>query len=122
MRFILLGLLFFFSCNLMPDFPSEPYNEYDFNNPNYVSPTIIFLEGPVDGSIINTADVQIKWTGNKDSMKFSYRFDNSFWSTYSEQDSVTLRNIVNGNHIFFVQGKYINEIQGELFKIHFESE
>ncbi len=120
MRFILLVLLFFFSCNLTSDFPLEPYNEYDLNNPNYVSPTIIFLEGPVDDSIINTDEVQIKWTGNKNSMKFRYRFDNSAWSTYSYQDSVILQNIVIGNHIFFVQGKYINEIQGGVFTIYFE--
>ena len=86
----------------------------DGMNPNYESPeTIITNYDSLNESTIDTSSVTIFWKGNEFVNHYSYNLDSTQWSGWSADTSVTLNNLSNGFHIFYVKSRYGIGIEDE---------
>jgi len=89
-------------------------NPMDAMNPNYESPeTIITNYESLNESIIDTSSVTIFWKGNEHVHHYSYNLDSTQWSGWSADTTVTLNNLNNGLHIFYVKSRYGPGIEDE---------
>lgn len=96
------------SCLDAPeDFDLE--NKYDTQNPNYVSPVTTINAGPSEGETITNEEVIFTWTGNDQNMEFRYYLNSILIQDWTNTNSYKLEYLNEGNQIFSVQGKYINE-------------
>ena len=100
--FLSLILLLALSCE-----DALEYNPLDpENNPDYVAPeTLITLE-ELEGSTLDTSTVTITWQGNDLVIEYAYSLNDTNWSEWSADTSVTLNYLDEGDYTFSVKGRY----------------
>jgi len=108
---LIVGLIWTCSPHEELEIPSNPL---DPNNPIYVSPSVVIMSGPTEAEVINTESVTITWQGNESAAEYSYMYDNSAWSDWSQQDSTTLGYLDEGSHLFKVKARSINGVAQEI--------
>ena len=112
---ILFILLFLISC--AEEF--EPSNSFDPENPNYVPPIVSIVSGPNEGQIVSTESVEFTYSGNE-LMLFRTKLDTNLWSGWINSNSITLDYLDEGDHVFFLQGKYATNDTSEIVSVSFE--
>ena len=99
---VILPVIFFLGCEEITTFnPLDPENNPDFTPPE----TTITTEN-IAGTLLDSSSVTIAWEGNDNVIEFSYSLDSLYWSEWSVDTSVTLEYIDEGNHDFYVKGRY----------------
>ena len=102
-----LLIVVFLSCDEVAVIQNNPY---DPSNPNYTAPQVNLIAGPTEGSLINTHVVTFQWEGNELVSEYRYnidhRHDSLSWSDWSEQTSVSINYLDEGDHTFSVQSRY----------------
>ena len=103
-------LFFVISCEESLNF-NNPLDDF---NPDFIPPeTIITNYDSLNESTIDTSSVTIFWKGNEFVKDYSYNLDSTQWSGWSADTSVTLNNLSNGFHIFYVKSRYVAGIEDE---------
>ncbi len=111
----LLVILFLLSCE--PDgFVAD--NPYDPDNPEYIPPIVSIVSGPIDGQTIATESIEFTYSGNEP-MLFRTRLDTNLWSGWSNANSITLDHLDEGDHTFFLQGKFATNDTSEILPVLF---
>ncbi len=100
------------SCSIFEG-PEEISNPMDPSDPNYVSPTVTFIQAPNDGETVDTCFVSFEWEGNKPSMNYSYRIDNDSWGDWSSDHTVEYPLLDEGSHSFEVKSRYFNGVESD---------
>ena len=100
---IFICLLFILSCE---EVVIEQDNPLDDNNPDYTPPTIDFIVSPDDGSVLTTSDVVFEWEGNELVTEYRQKFNEQAWGDWSDQTSVVLQYLDEGDYSFAIQGRY----------------
>ena len=99
---IILPLVIFLACDEITTFnPLDPENNPDFTPPE----TTITTEN-IAGTLLDSSSVSIAWKGNENVTEFSYNLDSLEWSNWSTDIAVTLEYLDEGNHDFYVKGRY----------------
>jgi len=102
---LIVGLIWTCSPHDELEVPSNPL---DPNNPIYVGPSIETVSGPSEGEVITNTSVTFTWEGNETAVEFSYSFDGSGWSEWSQSYSMSMEYLDEGNHSFQVKARSIN--------------
>ena len=103
-------LFFVISCEESLNF-NNPLDDF---NPDFIPPeTIITNYDSLNESTIDTSSVTIFWKGNEFVKDYSYNLDSTQWSGWSADTSVTLNNLSNGFHIFYVKSRFGSGIEDE---------
>lgn len=113
-------ILLFSSCESPPLKPGPPYNPLDLNNPNYLPPQVYMSSGPDSNGIAFSDTVTFAWDGNLLNMQFSYQLNESGFSSFAEVFTVTYSGLAFGDHLFEIQGGYVNGEKGQIKKIPFK--
>lgn len=103
----LVTLTLILGCSSHEELP-PPDNPFDPGNPNYVSPSAQIISGPTENEIMDVTTVTFGWQGNESATEYSYQFDDSGWSEWSESTAAEFDYLDEGDHIFRVQSKSIN--------------
>ncbi len=85
-----------------------PNNPFDPGNPDYVSPAAEIISGPGEGEVIDTTGVTFTWEGNETATEYSYQFDGSDWSEWTEGLFAEFDYLDEGDHSFSVQARSLN--------------
>ena len=101
--FILIGLLFIWTCE---DVPIVQDNPLDDDNPDYTPPSISFTSGPSEGQTIADSDITFSWEGNELVTEYRQKFNEQAWGDWSDQTSVVLQYLDEGDYSFAIQGRY----------------
>ena len=101
--FILIGLLFIWTCE---DVPIVQDNPLDDDNPDYIPPSISFTSGPSEGQTIADSDITFSWEGNELVTEYRQKFNEQAWGDWSDQTSVVLQYLDEGDYRFAIQGRY----------------
>lgn len=88
-------------------------NPFDPDNPDYVDPETTLVSSINDGDLINTSSIVMNWDGNDLSIEYSYKFDDNNWSDWTENTSVEINYIDEGEHQFSVKSRYENQIEDQ---------
>jgi hypothetical protein len=102
-----VSLIALSACEL-PDDPSADGNPLDPDSPGYEKPIVEIVEGPEEGSSIESADVPFTWSGNLGVDEYRYWVDSdrpTEWNEWGSGKSVTLRQLDEGEHVFHVEGR-----------------
>lgn len=110
---LLVLILFLSSCSILEG-PKEISNPMDPNDPDFVTPTVTFLQAPVEGEIVDTSFVTFEWEGNQPSMNFSYKMDNNDWTEWSTEKSVEFNYMDEGSHSFEIKSRYFNGVESDM--------
>ena len=88
--------------------PSEPELDNPLNpeDPAFVPVETTIAQGPADNEVVDDHTVTFVWTGNKDVAEYSYRLNESGWSDWSSETTVTYTYLDEGNYTFEVKGRY----------------
>jgi len=105
-------ILIFGSCSIF-DGPEDISNPMDPNDPDFVPPTVTFIQAPNEGETVDTCFVVFEWEGNQSSMNYSYRVDNQEWSEWSSEHSIEYPLMDEGDHQFEVKSKYFNGVESD---------
>ena len=103
---VLLLLAIFLSCEEVTEF-----NPWDPTSPEFEIPQTNIIVG---ADTVTTSSTMFTFSGNKDSMLFSYMlehlssFDSTFWSDWNADTIVLFESISEGSYQFFVKGKYLS--------------
>jgi len=113
--YIILIVLFILSCaeEFVPDNPVDP------DNPDYVPPIISIVSGPTEGQTLLTESAVFTFSGNQESMLFRTRLDSNYWSGWISSLSYTLDYLDEGDHTFYLQGKYTTGDTSEIIDVSF---
>lgn len=117
MRFLLFLMSFLiFSCGA-DEF--EPNNPIDPDNPDYIPPVVSIVSGVIIDQVINSETLAINYSGNESSMLFRTKLDSNAWSGWLSSTTVTLNYLDEGEHEFFLQGKYTTGDTSEVLWVPF---
>jgi hypothetical protein len=94
-------------CSTHDELP-PPDNPFDPGNPDYVSPTVDIIGGPSESEIVGVTTVTFEWQGNESATEYSYQFDGSGWSEWSESTAAEFDYLDEGDHLFKVQARSVN--------------
>ena len=100
-----VGLLLTVSCTESLDDPVQD-NPLDPGNPEYIPPSTTILSGPEEGDTLNTPDATFRWRGSLSNSDYSYRLNDSDWSDWSMDSSVSFRLLDELTHMFEVRTRY----------------
>jgi len=102
---IFIVILFLIAC---PHAPEEPEwdNPTDPDLPTFVEPETVIDSGPTEGAVVNDHEVMFQFSGNENIVEFSWKLDNSDWSEWNSEQSVTVNYLDEGSHEFQVMGRY----------------
>ena len=111
----LYPILFFLSCaeEFVPENPIDP------DNPSYIPPIVSIVDGITIGEIVTSENLSIEYSGNESSMLFRTRLDTSNWTGWSNNLFVTLDYMDEGEHEFWLQGKYTTGDTSETISVPF---
>ena len=106
-------------CSSHEELP-PPDNPLDPGNPNYLSPTVTIIGGPISGETLSDATSTFIWEGNESATHFRFSLDSPMWSEWITETSRTFY-LDEGSHHFEIQAKSINgeEQQGSV-QVNFE--
>jgi len=105
--FVLILYIILISCE-SPERLPNPFNPYDPGSPDYEAPKSIITGGAFDGDTINTSTVTFTWVGNEITGDFSYRLNDSNWSGWSQDTSVTYDYLNEESYQFDVRARSDN--------------
>jgi len=111
-RYIIFYIIFFiFSCeeNIVFDNPLD-----EQNNPNFMPPETLFINQALEGSTLDTSSVTIDWTGGDLVQQYKYKLNQSDWSNWSADTTITLNYLDEGDYTFSVLGRYSQDIEEEI--------
>jgi hypothetical protein len=112
-------LVLLIGCSSHDELP-PPDNPFDPGNPNYLSPNVTMIGGPIDGATLSSAITTFIWQGNESATHFRYLLDGPIWSEWSTETSRTFY-LDEGPHLFEIQAKSINgEEQEGSVQVNFE--
>ena len=111
----LYPILFFLSCaeEFVPENPIDP------ENPSYIPPIVSIVNGITFGETVTSENLSIEYSGNESSMLFRTRLDTSNWTGWSNNLFVTLNYMDEGEHEFWLQGKYTTGDTSETISVPF---
>jgi len=111
----LYPILFFLSCaeEFVPENPIDP------DNPSYIPPIVSIVNGITIGETVTSENLSIEYSGNESSMLFRTRLDTSNWTGWSNNLFVTLDYMDEGDHEFWLQGKYTTGDTSETISVPF---
>ncbi len=111
----LYPILFFLSCaeEFVPENPIDP------ENPSYIPPIVSIVDGITIGETVTFENLTIEYSGNESSMLFRTRLDTSNWTGWSNNLFVTLDYMDEGDHEFWLQGKYTTGDTSETISVPF---
>lgn len=106
-----ISLLFIlYNCEALlnnNDIP-DANNPFDTTQTDYIAPKTTILTSPSNGSTINNDFTTIKWTGSNINSTFSWKFNESAWTDWSQDSTVELQHLDDKSHLFEVRSKYLN--------------
>jgi len=105
-------LILMYSCSILES-PEDISNPLDPSNPDFEPPTVTFIQGPLDGTTVDTSFVKFVWEGNQSNMNYSYRLDDGEWSEWRSERVVLYRLLDEGLHDFIVKSRYFNGVEGD---------
>ncbi len=91
------------SCITAPD-ELEYDNPLDPTGDDYIPPVTTIVTAP--SGTITTTTTSISWSGSHERLEFAYRLENRTFSTWSQDTSVTLDYLDEGEHLFEVKSRY----------------
>lgn len=101
-------------CDLA-DTPSTPVrsNPTDPSSPSFQPPKASITKGLTVGAVLTDHSTVVEWTGNlsDDQMQFSFRLDSGNWSVYSAGRTATFELLDDGEHLFAVKARYLNQVE-----------
>jgi len=109
---LLFSILVLGSCSIIEG-PEDISNPMDPNDPDFVPPTVTFIQAPSEGGTVDTCFVSFEWEGNKPSMNYSYRIDDENWSDWSSDNTIEYSLLDEGNHSFEVKSRYFNGVESD---------
>ena len=117
MRKIQYIIVLFFILSCADEF--VPENPIDPENPSYIPPIVSIIDGINIGQTVTSENLTIEYSGNESSMLFRTKLDSSNWSGWTNNLFVTLDYMDEGDHIFWLQGKYTTGDTSETVSIPF---
>ncbi len=118
MKSLLLILLtvFLLSCadEFVPDNPVDP------ENPDYIPPIVSIVSGLSENEILDVERFTITFSGNELSMLFRTKLDTNDWTGWFSSTSQTVDFLDEGNHDFYVQGRYTTGDTSNIVWVPFE--
>jgi hypothetical protein len=87
---------------------APPDNPFDPGNPDYVSPSVVVIDGPNEGEVLDVTSTFIEWEGNESATEYRYKFDTPDWSSWGASTSHTFDYLDEGNHSFEIQARSVN--------------
>ena len=115
-----------FTCK-PPNVPSDLNKGFDNpNDPggtNFTKPEVYFdsLLSTKDNDVLRIRTVTYAWHGNKSVIKFSWKLDSTSWSAWTTDTVLTLNNINDDKHAFFVKALHLNNtFESNTIKRNFE--
>ena len=111
----IIVLFLILSCGdeFVPDNPIDP------DNPSYIPPIVSIVNGITIGETVTSENLSIEYSGNESSMLFRTRLDTSNWTGWSNNLFVTLDYMDEGDHEFWLQGKYTTGDTSETISVPF---
>ena len=111
----IIVLFLILSCGdeFVPDNPIDP------DNPSYIPPIVSIVNGITIGETVTSENLSIEYSGNESSMLFRTRLDTSNWTGWSNNLFVTLDYMDEGEHEFWLQGKYTTGDTSETISVPF---
>ena len=110
---VFIGLIFgILSCSDSLENPSQD-NPLDPGNPTFIPSLTTIIIGHSEGEILDTADVNFKWRGNREDSEFSYRLGELKWSDWSDDSTVSYTYLDELEYIFEVKSRYLPGIEQE---------
>lgn len=110
----IVGVVLLWGCDLA-NTPSTPTrnNPTDPSSPTFQSPNAVISKGITSGEILANHSTTIEWTGNlsDDQMLYSFRMDSSNWSLFSVGKSASYELLDEGQHLFTVKARYLNQVE-----------
>ena len=107
---LMLGIILFSNCEDAP----QDYNPLDPEGPEYQGPPETTLTVEIaSGDTITTDSINMSWVGNELTSEYSYMLDYNGWSDWSPATSVMLPYLDEGEHTFWVKGRYSVEFEDE---------
>ena len=100
---LLLGIIVFWSCE---EIVVDQDNPLDPGNPDYESPFVNIISGPSGGEVIDEPQVTFEWEGNELVTEYRQKFDEQAWGDWSNQTSVVLQYLDEGDYSFAIQSRY----------------
>jgi len=97
-----------------------PENPIDPENPSYIPPIVSIVSGLADGEVLQLARFTIFFSGNELSMLFRTKLDSNDWSGWYSSTSLTIDFLDEGDHDFYVQGRYTTGDTSNVIWIPFE--
>ena len=101
----LLMTFLLFGCTKGLDEPTQD-NPLDPGNPEYIPPFTTILSGPEEGDTLATPNVIFRWRGSLQNSDYSYRLNDTDWSEWSMDSSVSFRLLDELTHMFEVMTRY----------------
>jgi hypothetical protein len=95
------------ACSSHEELP-PPDNPFDPGNPDYVSPSVVIINGPNEGEVLDVTSTSIEWEGNESATEYRYKFDSPDWSEWNAATSHAFDYLDEGNHGFEVQARSVN--------------
>ena len=114
--FILIGLLFIWTCE---DVPIVQDNPLDDDNPDYTPPSISFTSGPSEGQTIPDSDITFSWEGNELVTEYRSKLDAGTWKDWSDATTFVWEYLDEGNHQIALQGRYNSGDTSDVVTISF---
>ena len=114
--FILIGLLFIWTCE---DIPIVQDNPLDDDNPDYIPPSISFTSGPSEGQTIADSDITFSWEGNELVTEYRSKLDAGAWKDWSDATTFVWEYLDEGNHQIALQGRYNSGDTSDVVTISF---
>ncbi len=82
-------------------------------DPTLVSPDTTITLGPADGEIVRNAEITFQWLGSTWVAEYSYQLDESEWSAWMQESSITFPGLDEGAHTFAVKGRYPSGVEDD---------
>ena len=117
MRKIQYIIVLFFILSCADEF--VPENPIDPENPSYIPPIVSIVDGITIGQTVTSENLSIEYSGNESSMLFRTRLDTSNWTGWTNNLFVTLDYMDEGDHKFWLQGKYTTGDTSETISVPF---
>ena len=101
--FIYSFLLILIGCE---DKVSVRDNILDSGNEDYEAPTILLSSGALGGEVINSEIISFVVEGNDLVNEYRFKLDSNLWSNWSDESTVTLSYLDEGDHTVYFQSRY----------------
>lgn len=114
LTFTVVSILFVSHCTLTEEEPAleNPFDPTD-DNPDFVPVETRITSGPAEGEAVDDHTVTFTWEGNEGVVEYAYRLNESGWSAWSPDSSVTYTYLDEGIYTLEVKGRYNEAAEDE---------